>query len=82
MAAAVSGAIPKQGSRWDERRNTSRVFPVPAGAAERATAITRWASENPRHAAWLTAGAPPIRSDAEHLEWFGEPYTAKPRRVK
>jgi hypothetical protein len=75
-------SIPKQGSHWDERRNTSRVFPVPAGAAERATATLRFAAEQPKHAAWIAAGAPPIRSDAEHREWFGEPYAAKPRRIK
>lgn len=55
---------------------------MPSAVSDHAPAITRWAAENPCHAAWLAAGAPPIRSDAQHREWFGEPYTAKPRRVK
>lgn len=68
---------------WDRRRNTSAVQPVPPGQLERANeAMRRFVADNPRHAAWLAAGAPSIRSQAEHIEWFGEPYTAPARRKR
>jgi hypothetical protein len=67
---------------WDEHRNTSRVFPVPPGAVEAADrALRAWTRENPKHAAWVAAGAPPINSQEDHVEWFGEPYVPR-KRVK
>lgn len=60
---------------FDEHRNTSRVFDVPPEAVDEARdALERFARANPRHVAWLAAGAPSIRSEADHLRWFGEPY--------
>lgn len=67
--------------RWDPRRNTSAVHPVPheaSGDAQRALAA--FARSQPRHAAWIAAGAPSITSEAEHVRWFGEPYRAPTRR--
>jgi hypothetical protein len=67
---------------FDPRRNTSAVHAVsPLAGREAIAACERFARENPEHAAWLAAGAPPIHSDAEHVRWFGESYTSTaPRR--
>jgi hypothetical protein len=45
--------------------------------------LERWRRDNPRHAAWIAAGARPIRSEAEHVAIFGIVYekpTVKRRR--
>jgi hypothetical protein len=73
--------IPRQASVWDERRNSSRVFPVPPDAlpnALRALAAFRRAA--PEHAAWIDEGFPTL-TEREHLERFGEQYQ-KPKRSK
>ena len=36
--------------------------------------LMRFRLEHRDHAAWVAAGAPSIRSDAEHREWFGIAY--------
>lgn len=60
---------------FDERRNTSRVWPVNAEDIERyESAIARLRRDDPKLIAWLEAGAPAIHSEAEHIRWFGEPY--------
>lgn len=88
MSSADGGprgrAIPR-GPRvgFDERRNTSRVFAVPPGAVEEADrALRAWARANPRHAAWVAAGAPPINSQDDHIRRFGEPYDPASRRAR
>jgi hypothetical protein len=73
-------AIPRQSSTWDERRNSSRVFPVPPGAVEDAErALRRWQAEAPAHAQWILDGYPTL-TDADHVARFGEPYTGPKRR--
>jgi hypothetical protein len=73
-------AIPRQSSVWDERRNSSRVFPVPPGAVEDCDrALARWQAEEPAHARWILDGCPTL-TDAEHVARFGVPYTATKRR--
>lgn len=63
------------GAGFDEHRNTSRVFGVdPQALDESARWSARFRKVYPRMTAWLAAGAPPIRSGAEHVEWFGVPY--------
>lgn len=70
------------GATFDERRNTSRVFPVPPGAdAACRNACRAFARDNPEHLAWLRDGAPPIRSQAEHVARFGVEYASGLRRV-
>ena len=72
--------IPKQTSRWDERRNTSQVFPVPSDAlptALRSLAALR--RDQPALVQWIEDGHPTL-SEAQHLKRFGEPYRGKARR--
>jgi hypothetical protein len=73
-------AIPRQSSVWNDRRNTSRVFPVPPGAVEDAErALQRWQAENPAHARWILDGYPTLTDD-EHVSRFGVPYEPAKRR--
>jgi hypothetical protein len=75
-------AIPRQSSVWNERRNTSRVFPVPPGAVEDAErALRRWQAENPAHAQWILNGYPTLTDD-EHVARFGVAYDAKQTRMR
>jgi hypothetical protein len=76
-------SIPRvPGATFDERRNTSRVFPVDPGANAACTAASRaWARAAPQHYAWIKAGAPPIATQEDHVRWFGVEYASKPRRV-
>jgi hypothetical protein len=68
-------SVPRQpGGRFDERRNTSRVFPVvPGSSSEAVAALQRWARAEPEHARWIAEGHPSL-TDAEHRERFGVPY--------
>lgn len=71
--------VPAAARRFDERRNTSRVFLVAPDALPNAQrAIEQLRRTDPKLCAWLDAGAPAIHSEAEHIAWFGEPY--KPRK--
>lgn len=63
--------IPRQSTGWDERRNTSRVFPVHPDALPQALAALR--RIDPALRAWVEAGAPRL-TEAEHLERFGAPF--------
>jgi hypothetical protein len=66
--------IPKQHVAWDERRNSSRVFPVPPEALPNALRALRMLHERePELCAWITAGAPTL-TEAEHEFHFGSPY--------
>jgi hypothetical protein len=59
---------------YDERRNTSRVFPVAPGALEAAlAACARFRAEHPAHAQWLIDGHPTLTED-EHIRRFGSRY--------
>jgi hypothetical protein len=61
--------------RYDEHRNTSRVWPVPPDALPNLRrASARFQADYPCMAAWLAAGAPPVRSEREHVELFGVHY--------
>ncbi len=72
-------AIPRQGSIWDERRNTSQVRPVPPDALANALkALAKFRREQPAHAAWIIGGYPTL-THAEHVRRFGHPY-ARARR--
>ncbi len=63
------------GARFDERRNTSRVFGVDPQAQDAAARESaRFRNRCPRMVAWLRAGAPPIRSDDDHRKWFACAY--------
>lgn len=71
----------KNVSVFDERRNTSRVFPVSPEDVERyESAIAKLNRDDPKLIAWLEAGAPPIHSEDDHHRWFGETYAASTRR--
>jgi hypothetical protein len=73
-------AIPRQSSAWDERRNSSRVFPVPPGAVEDCDrALARWQAENPAHAQWILDGYPTLTDD-EHVARFGVKYERSKRK--
>lgn len=74
---ASSRAIPKQASVWGERRNTSRVHPVPPNALPDALrALAAFRRHDPALARWVGAGAPTL-TERDHLERFGEPYTKR-----
>jgi len=61
---------------WDEKRNTSRVWPVPPDALPTALReLARWRDRNDAHARWIADGYPTL-TEREHLERFGEPYRA------
>lgn len=60
------------GARFDEHRNTSRVFPVPPDALPAfLAAAARWRAENPAMATWLADGHPHL-TETDHLARFGE----------
>lgn len=72
-------AIPKQSSVWDDKRNTSRVQPVPADAYPNAMrALIRLRATDPALVKWIEDGYPTL-TDAEHVQRFGEPYTHRTR---
>lgn len=64
--------IPRQGGFvFDEKRNTSRVFPVPAGAHR--DALRALHGLDPALRRWITEGHPRL-TESEHVARFGEPY--------
>lgn len=66
--------------RFDERRNTSRTFPVPPEALPNARrALAAFKRDNPELYAWIADGAPRL-TEAEHVARFGVPYDGKRRR--
>lgn len=74
-------AIPGQPAVWDDRRNTSQTRqPDPLAVKAALAACRKFREEHPRHAAWVAAGAPPIRSDDDHARWFGESYETSQKR--
>ena len=73
-------AVHTVGARWDERRNTSRVFKPPPDALPNALRSLRALREShPGLVAWLADGHPTL-TEAEHVERFGEPYATHRRR--
>jgi hypothetical protein len=65
--------IPRQSSVFDERRNTSRVWPVPPDALPAALKALR--TLDPALRRWIEDGHPRLTDD-EHLARFGEAYRA------
>ncbi|HEX5370046.1 MAG TPA: hypothetical protein VFY10_11580 [Dehalococcoidia bacterium] len=66
---------------FDERRNSSRVWPVtPDDVDNYQRATARLRREHPNLVAWIEAGAPPIHTDADHRRWFGEPYNGHAKK--
>lgn len=74
--------VPGDKAAFDEHRNTSRTFSVDPKSLERAMEATAsFRRADPRHVEWIEAGAPSIRSEDDHIRWFGKPYdTHRPRR--
>jgi hypothetical protein len=67
-------SLPKQASIWDDRRNTSRVRPVPPDAVPNALrALVRLRTDKPKLVRWIEEGYPTM-TEAEHVARFGEPY--------
>lgn len=65
---------------FNQHRNTSRVFPVPKGAAGDAVkACQQLRARDPRLVRWLEEGHPNMTDD-EHYERFGEPYGGAPTK--
>ena len=61
---------------WDERRNSSRVFPVsPQDVDNARNALHRLRITDPALVEWIEAGHPTL-TEAQHVEQFGEPYRA------
>ena len=61
---------------WDERRNSSRVFPVPPDALPNAlAALARFKASQPDLYAWVAGGAPNL-THGQHMALFNEPYRA------
>jgi hypothetical protein len=68
-------------ARWDARRNTSARKPVAHDALRLALeACADFRRREPRHAAWIANGAPPVTSQAEHVRLFGQLWQAPQRR--
>lgn len=74
-----TAAIPGQAPVWDDRRNSSQMRPGSGSAKDCLAAFARLRDEQPRLAAWLEAGAPPIHSEDEHVRWFGTTYERRKR---
>jgi hypothetical protein len=73
--------VPANVAAFDEHRNSSRVWPVPSGAAkEAARASAAWRERDPAAYQWVVDGHPHL-TEADHLARFGEPFKARPRRV-
>jgi hypothetical protein len=71
--------IPRQSSVFDERRNTSRVWPVPPDALP--AALKALSTLDPSLRRWIEDGHPRLTDD-EHRARFGEPYRATKPAVK
>lgn len=59
--------------------NVEVVGAVALGTAEEALAAL--AKIDPKLRRWLESGAPPIRSEDEHIRWFGETYATYADRM-
>lgn len=72
----MTAAIPRQSAQWDERRNSSRVFPVTPEDIERGQAAYAILKRlHPALCQWIEDGHPHL-TEGEHLARFGEPYRA------
>ena len=72
-------ALPRQSSVFDESRNTSRVRPPAPDALPNALrALAQLRRSDPALVQWLEDGHPTL-TDAEHVERFGAPYSARKR---
>jgi hypothetical protein len=73
--------VPANVARFDERRNSSRVFPVPPDAHKDVLrAVAAWREREPAAYRWLADGHPRLTED-DHVARFGEPYKQRPRRA-
>jgi hypothetical protein len=62
------------GAAFNERRNTSRVWPVPPDALPSALRVlAHFRETQPALYAWIAEGAPRL-TETEHVARFGEPY--------
>lgn len=69
------------GGSFDERRNTSRVWPVsPLALKDALAALAALRRNDPALVRWIEDGHPTL-TETEHLTRFGEPYSRRPRRV-
>jgi hypothetical protein len=67
-------AIPRQSAVFDERRNTSRVWPVPPDALPNARrALISLRNTDPALVQWIEDGYPTL-TELEHIERFGAAY--------
>lgn len=67
-------SLPRQHTPYDERRNSSAVFPVPPDALPNVRrALAAFERDYPAMQSWICEGAPTLTED-EHLIRFGEPY--------
>ena len=74
-------SLPRQHVSYDERRNTSRVFPVTVQDGENARrAVTALRRTDPALVQWIEDGHPRL-TEAEHIQRFGVPYEP-PKRSK
>jgi hypothetical protein len=75
-------SLPRQTSRFDEHRNTSRVWPVTEQDAENARrALAAFHRSNPALVKWLEDGHPRLTDD-EHVARFGESYSGVKSRSR
>jgi hypothetical protein len=66
--------LPRQHAGFDERRNSSRVWPVPPNALPDARrALDLFRRDYPELVTWIEEGAPRLTA-AEHYARFGEDY--------
>jgi len=73
-------SVPRQLSphgRFNEHRNTSRVFPVPPDALPKALAALR--TVDPALRRWIEDGHPTL-TQAEHVARFGAAYDGRARK--
>src|SRR5690348_16882651 len=80
--SAGSFVLPRQSAIFDERRNSSRVFPVPPDALPNAMrALAGLRRDYPELVSWIEEGAPRLTAE-EHYARFGEDFARKPRRAR
>ena len=72
-------SLPFARARFDEHRNSSRVFPVPPDALPNAMrALNALRADYPELVAWVEEGAPRLTAE-EHYRRFGEDYAPRKR---
>lgn len=81
MATSTSWQVGRRNvARFDERRNTSRVFGVTVEDVRAARrALEHFRHDDPELVDWIEAGHPRLTHD-EHVRRFGGPYLATSTR--